>query len=106
MNNETIILMNEEELKEKYFSFGTSLKRHFKKLCNRVGRENLIEVRESRSGEGKVNWWQCKVPLKYLSRAHFGIRKYAAERSFEREVAKSDVEARPGNFNPEKAPKG
>ena len=95
MNNETIILINEEESKDGYFSFGTSLERNFKRLCRRVGgKGKLIEVRESRTKDGKTNWWECKVALKYLSKSHFGVRKCIAERSSEGEKVKSGLDSK------------
>lgn len=81
MNNETIILLNEEDAGQGYFQFGTSLERHYKRLCKRIGgQQNLVESRLSKSTEGKTVWWQCKVPLRYWSDSAFSLRSPRIQR--------------------------
>lgn len=78
--NETIILLNEADLREGYFVFSTSRDTHFVRLCKRVGgAENLLEVKLSKR-DGKVTWYSAKVPVKYLSRTHFGLRNFAVDK--------------------------
>lgn len=73
---ETIILLNEADLAEGYFQFGTSLQRRFDRLCKQVkGRENLISIKEDKETDGTIRWWQCKVPVAYLNTRSFSIKK-------------------------------
>lgn len=78
---ETLIVLNEADLAGGYFIFGTSVERHFTKLCKRVGGESgLLEVKKSTRG-GVVTYWACMVPKKFLLKANFGIRKVSDPRS-------------------------
>lgn len=78
--HETIILLNEADLREGYFAFSTSKEAHFLRLCRRVGGvENLLEVKTSER-DGKITWWSAKVPVKYLSKTHFGLRNFATNK--------------------------
>lgn len=76
--SETNIIINQADLKDGYFVFGTSMSSHFQKLCRRVGETNLLEVKKS-TRDGQTTYWQCKVPSRYLSKSHFGIRILGAQ---------------------------
>lgn len=71
---ETIININMAEREAGYFSFGTSRKSEYERLLRRTGGE-LLDERRSVGPDGSVTWWQCKVPIKFLSKASWGIRK-------------------------------
>lgn len=76
---ETILTYNRADRANGYFSFGTSQKSDFNRLCRRVGgQSNLIKVKVSRGTQGQPTWWEARVPIKYSSRVHFGVRKNAA----------------------------
>lgn len=72
---ETLIRLNQADLKEGWFSFGTSRQCDFEKLIRRIGSENVLSVTESKDREGKTTFWNCKVSSKCLSRANWGIRR-------------------------------
>jgi hypothetical protein len=72
---ETLIIVNRADLDEGFFIFGTSQKTHFQKLCKRVrGRDKLIDVKHTKSRDGKSVWWECRVPCEFLSRSTFGVK--------------------------------
>jgi hypothetical protein len=73
---ETMITINQADKKEGFFKYATSRKCDYEKLLRRVkGKENLIEVNESKNREGEITFYTCKVPLKYLSPSSYGVRK-------------------------------
>ncbi len=80
MNNETIILINEEDMKEGYFRFGTSIRHHIDKLIRVVTRKHLISYKENKDAKGRVVWWDVKVPVRFLSKGSFYIRRPVAGR--------------------------
>jgi hypothetical protein len=65
---ETVILLNEADELEGYFQFFSLRKKHFDKLVKKVGRINLIECIELKDKSGRAYQWDCKVPIKYLSK--------------------------------------
>lgn len=74
---ETIILINEADRREGYFSFGTSNPAHNRKLLRRVGDGFAPKI--SKGPGGFVTWWQYRLPIKLLS-STFGIRKASPTR--------------------------
>jgi hypothetical protein len=76
---ETLLIFNQDDLDRGFFRFGTSQKSAFDRLCRRVGGiERLIDVTFSRNKKGETTWWEAHVPVKYLSGAHFGVRKHSS----------------------------
>ncbi len=71
---ETIICINMADREAGYFIFGTSRKCDYEKLVRRTGGE-LVEERRSVGPDGAVTWWQCRVPIRFLGKAGWGIRK-------------------------------
>lgn len=72
---ETIILLNDDDLKDGFFKIGTSKKKIYEKILRRVGgRSELLDVKESIS-QGKVSWWEIKIPKIFLSKSNLGVRK-------------------------------
>lgn len=79
--SETIILLNDGDLKAGYFSFSTSKAVDFKKLCRRIGGEDLLkDLAISYSGK-KITMWSCKVPTEFFNKGTFAIGK-KAKRNF------------------------
>lgn len=75
---ETVIIINLADIKDGYFSFGTSERSHFARLCKRIGGRNVLrEVREDKDCNGDVKWWQCHVPVQFLSLRTFAIGRKA-----------------------------
>lgn len=75
---ETVMILNRADLDDGFFIFGTSQKSHFQKLCKRIkGRDKLLDVKHTKSQDGKSGWWECLVPSKFLSYSTFGIKSIA-----------------------------
>lgn len=72
---ETIILLNDSDLDEGFFTFGTSKVGHYRKILKKLGKETLIDIKITKSPEGKDWYWHLKIPVSCLSKSHFGIRK-------------------------------
>ena len=72
---ETQININQADMRDGYFSFGTSHKPHWNMILKRVGEENLVDIKNS------LDWWSAKVPKKYLSLTHLGIKSNASIQS-------------------------
>jgi len=73
--NETIVLLNDGDRAEGFFQFGTSKALHYQKLLKRIGGEaELISLKVDVNADGSPRWWQCKVPVKFLSAVHFGLK--------------------------------
>ena len=74
-DRETIICLNQADMRDGFFVFGTSEATHFRRLCRRIGgQDNLHNLKVSKF-EGKPVWWECEVPVEYMSRTTWGIRK-------------------------------
>lgn len=102
---ETIVLLNRNDLDEGFFVFSTSQKSHFDKLCKRVGQENLISVRVDYDEKGNPAWYDCKVPSIYLSKTNFGVR---TPMKLRRKLSPEEKEARSirlSSFNTRKTSK-
>lgn len=75
--NETIININEGDREEGYFWIGTSKRSHAERVFRRIGgQQNALKVELSKSGN-EVTWWSIKLPIKYLSKSTFGIRRHS-----------------------------
>lgn len=68
---ETIICINDADLAEGWFRFGTSRKDHFDKLNRRVG-SNILSTKISKDAKGNPVYWDCKV-AKCALRTNFGV---------------------------------
>ena len=66
---ETIILLNNQDLKDGFFIFYTTEKKQFNKLVKRIGEKHLIDVKI-----GSFHY-ECKVPIKFWSKNIIGIKK-------------------------------
>lgn len=67
-DNETVIVINDQDYEEGFFRFYTSKRNHYDKLLSRIGgEENLIKLKAVGSS------WDCWVPVKYFLRSTFGI---------------------------------
>lgn len=77
-DDETIIICNEGDRREGFFRWSTTKANDFEKLKRRVGGEQeLINVVVTTDGK-QVTSWMCKVPIRFLSRAHWGVGKKKA----------------------------
>lgn len=73
--HETIILLNDSDLDEGYFTVSTSKVGHFKKLLKKLGKDTFLDIKITKSPEGKDWYWQMKIPTTCLSKATFGIKR-------------------------------
>jgi hypothetical protein len=81
---ETIINWTADDLKEGYFVFYTSRKKHYERLLRRIGGiENLISCRIETTPQGGFSGAHCKVPTQYLSEGTFSIRSIGGVRKSE-----------------------
>ena len=71
---ETIIVVNQADIRDGYFRFNTTRRKDFERLCKRVGgKENLLATSEGKDKDGSVTSWRCKVPARFWKAAAFGI---------------------------------
>lgn len=74
MEHETIIVINDADLSHGYFTFGTSKKHIYERLCRRIGgAATLKALRLYKNHKGDITWYDCKVPVEYLQCASFKI---------------------------------
>ena len=71
--SETTIVINQADLEDGYFVFGTSIPSHFQRLCKKIGKDN-IQTKES-TKDGVVTYWDCRIPSKYLAKGSFCVKK-------------------------------
>lgn len=64
---ETVIIVNEADLAEGFFLFGTTSEKKFKKVLRKVGKANVEEL--SAGGE----WYEAKVDSSCLNLNNFAI---------------------------------
>ena len=86
---ETVIVINDEDKKEGYFTLSTSKKDVFLRICRRIGGEDKLIEKRCTGSEGKTAEWILKIPIKYISTNTFSIGK-----------------KKPGNPNPNFTKKG
>lgn len=73
---EMILLVNDGDMAEGYFRVSTTKEATFNRLCKRIGgKDKLLELKESKSSEGKTVCWNMKLPRKMLSVTSFGVKK-------------------------------
>lgn len=72
---ETIICINAADKAEGFFRIGTSIPGHFRRICRKVGRENLIDLRISLSADGNPCYWDCKIPIGNLQESSLSVKK-------------------------------
>lgn len=70
---DTVIVINQADRREGYFTFSTTYRPHWQKLLKRVGRANLVITRETPLSDPYPSY-QAQVPYAYLSKANFGVR--------------------------------
>ena len=78
---ETLILINQADSREGFFLVSTSNRYHLNRIVKRVGGENLT-VRECRQ-EGVAVQWELRIPIRFLTRTSFGIKKSGGRKDFE-----------------------
>ena len=72
---ETIILLNDDDAKDGFFTVSTSKQKHFEKICRRIGgQQNLLSL-ETSTHNGKITEWIAKVPAEFISATSFAIGK-------------------------------
>lgn len=71
---ETLILINRLDTREGFFRVSTSHKAHFNRILKRVGKSNVLNIKEIINGNKTIQW-EIKIPVKYLSKTSLGIRK-------------------------------
>lgn len=71
--HETIIIINDGDMKEGFFRFSTSKASDFSRLCRRVGGEENLRSISKHSQGSKVTQFIATLDRKYLSRATWGI---------------------------------
>ena len=71
---ETLILINKADSREGFFLVSTSNQSDYKRLIKRVGAANVLSVKE-RMSQNRTVQWEVKLPIQYLSKTTFGIRR-------------------------------
>lgn len=80
---ETIICINDADLQDGYFSFGTSKRNHYERLKKKVG-DWFIDEKIETCG-GVPVYWSIKVKAECLTKKGFGIRTPRVVTDAERE---------------------
>lgn len=87
---ETIICINEADRQDGWFSFGTSDQRALGKMLKKIGGEqNLFCPIKTSTQDGKIVYWSCQVPVKYLSKSNFGIKSPSKRKGISRPFGKA-----------------
>lgn len=63
---ETVIVINEADRRDGYFTIGSSNISHIRKIERRLG-SDIIERRDSRGPDGKLTFSQFRAPISRLS---------------------------------------
>jgi hypothetical protein len=75
-DNEIITIWNEHDARNGWFTIGTSLQRQRDRIVRRVGAENVLLERVSRSRrDNKPTWFELTLPIALFARASCGVRK-------------------------------
>lgn len=86
--SETIILINDGDLKDGFFRFSTTKLTEWTKLLKIVkSMDNLSDIKMTEA-RGRVTSWQCKIPRSYLSSAGWKIGKKVPKVLSEEEKAR------------------
>ena len=73
---ETMIIFNRADSRDGNFKVYTSIKLHYKKLLERVGKQNVISVQEF-SEKTRTVGWIITLPIECYSSRTFGIKNTA-----------------------------
>lgn len=71
---ETMILANKADADDGFFVFYTTEPGHFARLCRRIGGQDVLLGCEITLQEGRPIAWNCKVPIRFMSKSNFGVR--------------------------------
>ena len=82
---ETLILMNDADRDEGFFTFSTSRRCDFERLVKRIGGERELTSLQIETLENVPIQWNCKVPMAYYSSTFFGVKKPRTFSDSERE---------------------
>jgi hypothetical protein len=74
-DNETIILLNDADLRDGYFRFYTTKEIDLNRLFKITGGSLFEPMRVTKTKEGLTTSWDCKVPVSFLQRSRWSIRK-------------------------------
>lgn len=88
--NETIILINEQDLKDGFFTFSTSWQRERDRFVKRLGEDNIVSERVDKDENGKPRWWDVKCKSDRLARAT-GILKSRSGAGVARTQEQKDI---------------
>lgn len=85
--HETIILINDADVKEGFFRFSTSKISDFNRLVRRVkGEENLVSVSKHVQGKMVTNFIVC-VPIRFLSKTWaIGVKRKGNAQAFKKDA--------------------
>lgn len=86
--NETVIVLNEEDAKEGFFRVGTSWQKVRDRLVKKLGAANLISERIDQDKEGGNRWWDLKLPVNRLARISSLLKTPDANRGIISEKSK------------------
>ncbi len=75
LDQETIILINENDWKEGFFCFSTTRLTHFNRLIRLIGGTQNLHNFKTNSQGGRVIEWVCQVPIEFISKNSWKIGK-------------------------------
>lgn len=72
---ETVMVANRSDMQAGFFRFSTTRESDYRKLIKKIGGEDKLFSVQKQMLSGKVTAWNCRVPVTFLSKTNFGIRK-------------------------------
>lgn len=88
LDQETIILINENDWKEGFFCFSTTRLNHYNRLIRLIGGHDKLRSFKTNSQGGRVIEWLCQVPIEFISKRSWKIgRKAKRVMSDEQKIA-------------------
>jgi hypothetical protein len=74
-DNETIILINDADLRDGYFRFYTTKELDYNRLLKIAGDSLFSPTKVTQTKDGLTTSWDCRVPVSFLQRRRWLIRK-------------------------------
>lgn len=71
---ETVIIINEADREEGFFTFGTSNEAHVRKVRKRIKPDFILDCKESKNSKGEITWRAFKLDYRALALT-LGLKK-------------------------------
>ena len=95
IETETLITLNEADMKDGFFRIYTTRPNHLSKLIKRLGKKNIVFSNISLRDSREIGW-DMKIPVRYLAKGSFCISSAKVSREKKQEIDPT-WKPRPGN---------